>query len=166
MKLLVFSDVHRHRTRLEGILQAHQNADMIISLGDAEVKSAYLQARDIVAIKGNHPFDSGVTLEHMLTVEGKKIMLTHGHKHKVRKGIEKVFFAAKLKGATIVLYGHTHVASHHHVEGIHLINPGAVSTSRNHNPESYATITFESATVHVVWHHADTHEPIHDTTLS
>jgi len=166
VKLLVFSDVHRQRTKLEGILKAHQDADMTISLGDSELKSAFLQDNEIIAIKGNYPFDAGVTYEHIVTVKGKKLLLVHGHKHKVRKGIEKMFFDAKLKGIDIALYGHTHVAKHDEVQGIHFINPGAVSKSRDGNPESYATLTFEDNGVHVTWHDAVNHEPINKTTLT
>ncbi len=158
MKMLVFSDVHRNKKRLEAILKHHEDVEYRISLGDSELKSSFLEQEDIIAIKGNYPFDSGFTYEHVMPVEKYKILLVHGHKYKVQNGLEKLYFRALEAEVDIAFYGHTHIAALDRVDQKLLINPGSVNKSRNHVPESYMIVEFRDDGVHFVWYNAHNHE--------
>ncbi len=162
MQLLIFSDVHRNKQRLEAILEEHKAVEYKISLGDSEMKSSFLERHDIVAIKGNFPFDSGFTYEHVLPLEGLKILLVHGHKYRVQGGLEKLYFRMQEVEADIAFYGHTHVASLDRVDGKILINPGSVHKSRNHVPESYMIMEIDKE-ITFKWYNASTHEMLKES---
>ena len=119
----------------------------------------------MLAIKGNAPFDYGITDEHVFTVKDIRMLLTHGHKHKVRKGIETLFHRAKELDVDMVLFGHTHVAYHACVDNIHLMNPGSVGRSRDHLPETYLVLTITDEARRITWFNAHTHEPLKTMTL-
>ena len=157
MKLLIFSDVHRQKNKLLKILQTHADADLVISLGDTELKASFLQTHDIIAIKGNYPFDPGQTYEHTMTIKNKRLFFTHGHKYSVRSGIDQLFEKTKSLEVDFIFYGHTHVAAYMHVETVHIINPGAVGKSRSETPESYLIALLKDEYTIMSWYDAQTH---------
>ena len=65
-----------------------------------------------------------------VTLAGKKILFTHGHGFSVKLGMERLYEAAKLNAADLVLYGHTHEAKTEYIDGIHYVNPGSVCSGR------------------------------------
>lgn len=137
MKLVIFSDVHGKKTLLERIMQFNPDADNFLSLGDTELTLDYLLDLDIIGVKGNYPRDPGLGYEHFMTFNGKKFMLTHGHKYKVQKGLKKLFLKAFNDDVDVVLYGHTHIAQATCINNILLLNPGSVYRPRNHLKPSY-----------------------------
>ena len=157
MKLLIFSDVHRNKKRLEAILEEHQDAEYTISLGDTELKCKFLEDKDIVAIRGNYPFDAGFADEHVMTIEGKRFLFMHGHKYRVQRGIERLYYKVREVEADFTFYGHTHVASFDEVENAYLINPGAIHKSRSELPESYMTVVFIEKEIVLSWLDAANH---------
>jgi putative phosphoesterase len=144
-KLLVISDVHRDRQKLEDILDHYQGkVDSIISLGDSELSLKYLQRKNIIAIKGNFPLDGGEGYHKILQVEDVKIFITHGHKFGVKRGVsERLHEYAKSEQYNLVLYGHTHEASYDVIEGITYLNPGSVRQPRGIHDASYMIVSIE-----------------------
>ena len=143
MKIVVFSDAHGNQAAIEHILLSNEDADYFISLGDAEVPEKFLVDHDIVMIKGNSSRDPGFAYERDFEVEGKKIFLTHGHKYKVGKGIEKLVKNIVHGGYDLVLYGHTHVAAMDRIMKIDFINPGSCASPRNNLPPTYLIIDIQ-----------------------
>jgi len=137
MKLVIFSDVHGRKILLERILRFNPDADNVISLGDSELTLDYLSDLDIISVKGNYPRDPGLAYEHFMTLNGKKFMLTHGHKYSVQRGLKKLANKAMKDGIDVVLYGHTHIAQALYVNDTLLLNPGSVYSSRNNVYPSY-----------------------------
>lgn len=164
MKLLVFSDVHKNKARLLTILDKHNDVDLTISLGDSELKSEFLESRDIIAIKGNALFDPGFTNEHTIDIEGKRILLTHGHKYRVQNGIDKLYYKALEVQANIAFYGHTHIAAFDKVEGHLFINPGSVNNARSSTAESYMTIHIQTSEWIFNWYDAKNHALLREIT--
>lgn len=162
MKILVFSDVHRDKNTLLGILNHHQDAEYKISLGDSELKTKFLESYDIIAIKGNYPFDAGFANEHHMVLSGYSFWFVHGHKHNVRSGIERLYEQAMDKQVNVVLYGHTHVADCKVVKNIVIANPGAVNKPRMQTEASYLLLHFEEGKINMAWHHAKTHELLNE----
>ncbi len=160
MKALVVSDVHGQKKRLEGILDAHQDAELIISLGDSELKQKFLQDRDIIAIKGNYPLDKGFAYDHVMDIDGITTLLVHGHRHKVRSGLSKLYHYMVKKNASLALFGHTHQLTFEHCQGRFLINPGSVDASRGMETESYLTMQISKEAIALTWHDARLHHSI------
>lgn len=59
-------------------------------------------------------------------IAGVRFYMTHGHKHGVKSGVDRLLADARAAAAKIILYGHTHIA---HCEKIDpdmwLLNPGS-----------------------------------------
>ena len=143
MKIVVFSDAHGNQAAIEHILYLNEDADYIISLGDAEVTEKFLVDHDIVMIKGNSSRDPGFVYESDLLVEGKKLFLTHGHKYKVGKGIDRLVKRVAHGEYDLALYGHTHVAAIDQIMKIDFINPGSCASPRNSLPPTYLIINIQ-----------------------
>ncbi|MGM0436025.1 MAG: metallophosphoesterase family protein [Bacillota bacterium] len=165
MKVLVVSDVHGEKKRLEDILKTHEDADFVISLGDSELKQKFLQDKDIIAIKGNYPFDKGFAYEHIMTVDGISTLLVHGHRHKVRTGLSKLYHDMVSKNTTLALFGHTHQMTFEHCHGRFLLNPGSVAQSRGMETESYLTMNITNEAIFLTWHDARLHHSIGDAKI-
>jgi putative phosphoesterase len=150
-KLLVISDVHRDRHKLEQILDHYQGkVDHVISLGDSELSLKYLQSKNIIAIKGNYPLDGGEGYHKILEYEQVKIFITHGHKFGVKWGVsEQLHTFAKNEQIDLVMYGHTHNINDHIYEGIRYINPGSVRQSRGMHDASYAIVSIDKKDIQV-----------------
>jgi len=150
-KILVISDVHRDRRRLENILNRYkEQVDFIFSLGDSELSTDYLTKKNIDAVKGNYPFDGGQGYHKIRVIEEVKIFLTHGHKFGVKWGsLSRLHEYASSEDFDLVMYGHTHEASLEKEEGILYLNPGSIKQPRGMHPASFAIVTIEGKKIGV-----------------
>lgn len=131
MRLVVTSDSHRSNRDFFKIIERHKNnADLFINLGDSEGEiedmKAYYPALRLENVVGNCDWNNTYPVYKMLKCEGKKVLITHGHRFGVKHGYEKIQTFAKQEGADIVLFGHTHLPYTERVDGIYYMNPGAV----------------------------------------
>lgn len=132
MKIAVVSDTHRHYGKIEKVCHiiAQENPDRILHLGDlaedADVMEALLD-RTVLRVAGNCDGGSGEPLELLLQLEGQTIFATHGHLYRVKLTTEGLLQAARDKGASIALYGHTHLAREESRLGVTLVNPGSAA---------------------------------------
>lgn len=156
MKLVVFSDAHGDRKVIQRIVKFNMDADYYISLGDSELPHKFLLELDVLAIKGNYPLDAGFVFEKILDVEGKKVLLTHGHKLNLSSGLIPMITYGTQQNVDIILYGHTHVARADRVQDLLMINPGSVSRPRSDNPPSYLILTITRDNVEYVFKEAYT----------
>lgn len=161
-KLLILSDVHRDRHGLERIIERYKGkVDDIISLGDSECSTDYLQRKHIIAIKGNYPFDGGEGYHKILRYEDVKIFITHGHKFGVKWGSHsKLHDYAKTEQFDLVMYGHTHEATMFVEEGIKYLNPGSTNQPRGRNGASYAVVTIDGDKISAAFFDAKTYQEI------
>lgn len=74
---------------------------------------------------------------------GTNIMITHGHIFGVHYGTAGLENHAKDTDASLILYGHTHVADITENNGFTLINPGSCTNPRQGLPPSFALIKLE-----------------------
>ena len=139
MRIVVTSDVHRRKNILYDIIDRHiDNADLFVNCGDCEfdiedIHFIYPNIR-IEYVCGNCDWGSPLPLWKAIKFAGKKIIICHGHTFGVKHGNEMLLDAAKREQADICLFGHTHTPIVEKVDGIYLINPGAVCNS------SYAVV--------------------------
>ena len=144
MKLLVFSDSHRF---LSGMVQAieEEKPDQVIHLGDlmgdAEELSWRFQTLPICMVPGNCDGWTTAPAIKRITLQGRDILLSHGHLWGVKGGYDKAIGEARKSGVDILLFGHTHRACCQQLEdGLWVMNPGASRTS-------YGTILLEGDSI-------------------
>ena len=76
-----------------------------------------------------------------ITLQGRDILLSHGHLWGVKGGYDKAIGEARKSGVDILLFGHTHRAYCQQLEdGLWVMNPGASRTS-------YGTILLEGDSI-------------------
>lgn len=138
MRIIVFSDSHNNFYALKTIMRIHKNADYYFHLGDGErdfleLSAAYPDKR-LLHVCGNCDWASTGEDQRFLMLEGRRILLTHGHKHYVKSGPERLIAYARSLGADIVMHGHTHIAHTVYEDGLYLMNPGSVTSPRGGKP--------------------------------
>lgn len=130
MRILVFSDSHGSTHRMRDAVMMHDDADMIIHLGDGERDMAALEdviaGRRVVQVCGNCDFYSQLPVNEIITAAGTKIFCSHGHTELVKHGTGAFINKAKSLGARIALYGHTHQSVTDYVDGLYIMNPGSI----------------------------------------
>ena len=57
---------------------------------------------------------------------------------------------AKSLDCQFAFYGHTHMAKHENIAGVHVINPGSISQSRSNIEETYAELVIDEQSKEVV----------------
>ncbi len=130
MRILVTSDTHGDFFSLKQAVEQQKSADIIIHCGDSkdevdEIRMMYPQ-KAIYAVKGNCDFGSTLNPVETITVEGKKIFITHGHLYNAKFTLYNLCCAARESGADIVVFGHTHNAIAEYDDGLYILNPGSL----------------------------------------
>lgn len=127
--LVIISDTHNMGmgNMPSRVLNAMDEADYILHLGDGEsdilaLKRSY--GGKVIAVRGNN--DASGEKERVVTIEGVKMLLTHGDLYNVRTRLEKLLARAKEEGVDYVLFGHTHRALVTEEGGVTFINPGSL----------------------------------------
>lgn len=156
MKVVVFSDAHGCKIIIERIISFNPDANYFISLGDSELPLDFLMDLDIIAIKGNYPWDAGFGYESVLEIEGKKLFLTHGHKYGVHKSLMKLLNHTLSNEYDIALYGHTHVARVDKVNDLLMMNPGSIKSPRSKMVPSYLILNITKDSIDYVFKEAKT----------
>lgn len=160
MKLVVFSDAHGYREIVDRVLEFNPDADYVICLGDSEMDQEYFLSRDIIHVKGNYPRDPGFVYEHVLKVGPLSIFITHGHKYKVHRSLDKLIKHAVTQSYDITFYGHTHIVDILRLGTSTFINPGSLSNPRSVYPVSYCVVDVEDKDYTVTFKNAMTNETI------
>ena len=144
MKILVFSDTHGVSELMEEAISCHVKnggVDLLVHLGDGTRDFEAVAARypniPTVSVAGNHEefsasfLDRGdLDFERKFTFGGITFLAVHGHKLRVKSGIQFAVDYAIGKGADVLLYGHTHDRADVTLDGsesgsVRIINPGA-----------------------------------------
>ncbi|MBO5883457.1 MAG: metallophosphoesterase family protein [Clostridia bacterium] len=152
MKLIVISDTHGRPSRILEVIGRHPSYDALIFLGDGlrdidyvsdEIHGLYAVIGNCDVLSSNLSLKNSVREELFLKFCEYNIMITHGHKYGVKRGIEAAAEAAILKGADLLLYGHTHTPTEKYIpEGetvgnvilskpLRIFNPGSLGEMRD-----------------------------------
>lgn len=128
--ITVISDSHGNRRALDALCGVFEESDYILHLGDTSGDGGYIRAKfpeKTYLVNGNcDPVKLGEN-ELVLEIEGVKIFATHGHLYSAKQTLLKLAARAKELGCAAVLYGHTHKADEREIDGVALINPGAMT---------------------------------------
>ena len=160
VNVIVFSDSHGGKNKINEVLERQISPpDAIIFLGDGLRDIDRLEAGNIpvYSVCGNCDghFDlllADVADERIVTVGGKRIFMTHGHKYHVKSVLSALLLRAKELNADVVLFGHTHVPfemtlSQDNEYGMELykpmyvMNPGSIGSY----PYSFGNIEIDRA---------------------
>lgn len=63
--------------------------------------------------------------QRVLLVEGRRILMCHGHRYRVKSDYGPAVWAAQEANADILLFGHTHIPYCEQVDGLWVLNPGS-----------------------------------------
>ena len=134
MKILVFSDSHRSLSGMYAAIDLHQ-PHQVIHLGDmmydAQEVAEHYPKLPFCLVPGNcDGWGGGVPVKKNITLEGTSILLSHGHCWGVKSGYELAINDARVVGADILLFGHTHIPLCQQLEdGLWMMNPGPARSS-------------------------------------
>ena len=156
-ELLILSDSHGKSSAIERLLQ-RTRPDLILFCGDGLRDLAYLPLPcPFYAVRGNCDMFSAAGLENTpeeltVTIDGLKLLVTHGHRYGVKGGLGALISRAVRLEVDAVVFGHTHeplemtlLPDIDHGFGIslkkplHLFNPGSLG----YFPHSFGTLTIK-----------------------
>ena len=134
MKWLIISDTHGYYEELCIILDREKAVKDVIFLGDGlwDIQRAKLDFPDknFICVKGNCDLTDKVPGMDIITLDGYKVLITHGDGFDVKSSKLAIRRAAINMNVDIVLYGHTHRQYYEYMEGLYLFCPGSVKPER------------------------------------
>ena len=130
MKLLILSDSHGDVGSMIDITE-RERPNEIFHLGDcvrdAESLSFACPEIPVIMVPGNCDGWTGMQDRLLLERKGVRILLSHGHRWHVKSGAGAALAEARMCGADVLLYGHTHQAvCRTEEDGLWRMNPGTV----------------------------------------
>lgn len=143
MKILVVSDSHGN---VENLCRAvdREHPDMVFHLGDGWRDAEHLRRRypnlPLEQVAGNCDLHRGGNTRIILSLEGRRLLLCHGHTFRVKSGLHFLLREALEQGADTALFGHTHTPFTELREGVLLFNPGSIG---NAHQQTYGTLLVE-----------------------
>ena len=146
MKILVISDIHGLISYAERMIEK-EKPDEVIFCGDGwrdiNESAKFFKGVRFFLVQGNCDFYGEP--EQFITLGGKNIFITHGHRYNVKMERELAYItlrahAASL-GADLVLFGHTHLPDTVYRGEMVLLNPGAVANGK------YAVVLIEGGQI-------------------
>ena len=140
MKILVISDTHGDKKRMEHVIASNGDVDLIIHCGDSELEATYFDNKGIQIVRGNCDFDEHYPEERILELNKERFLVVHGHKHNVKNTLMPLFYRAKEAEATVVCFGHSHLLGAELQDGILFVNPGSLTNPRGRKEKSYALL--------------------------
>ena len=165
MTLLVLSDSHGRpdhveeairRVRPDGILFAGDGLRDLARIGEFPcplwVVSGNCDWSRVLIVNGR---SVETDEEELITVEGIRILLIHGHKYGVKGGLLPATYRAMEREADLLVFGHTHTPVEFHLlphderslvpvqKPLTLFNPGSIGDSE----ASFGTITIRDRQV-------------------
>ncbi|MCD8077313.1 MAG: metallophosphoesterase [Lachnospiraceae bacterium] len=148
MKILVVSDTHGQLHHFQTVLKRVAPVDRILHLGDVEGDEEILRGTvgcPILFVAGNCDRLSREPWERVVELSGHRILMTHGHRYGVQRGLARLNASAEEAQADVVLYGHTHIPDLSYVGERAFLNPGSLSRPRQegHRP-SFAILEIDA----------------------
>ena len=133
MKILVVSDSHGAVENLRRAVE-RERPELALHLGDGWHDAEALRRRypelPLEQVPGNCDFRNAGTAVRVLELEGKRVMLCHGHTLGVKSGLGILLREAQERGADVALFGHTHKPFVELRGGVLLFNPGSIGDYR------------------------------------
>ena len=147
MTIPIISDSHGYGRRVltvtEKLGHIGEYPRELIFLGDGldDIYGCDTDGAPLYCVEGNcDSFGFGFACdsapdELLLTLRGKRIFMTHGHRYGVKGGLDSIIYAAAQQDADILLFGHTHGAYEAYLtpdiipclnKPLYVLNPGSI----------------------------------------
>lgn len=148
--ITAFSDSH-NMPLPSRLLDVANESKFVFFLGDGLSSLGDLLChKGFYGVKGNcdpYAFDD----EQILEIDGVKILLAHGDKYHVKRGLLELDLRARELGCQLVFYGHTHFAQIDESNGITFVCPGSIYSPLSGAPSyAYAVVHNGNFTVKIV----------------
>ncbi|AIC95207.1 metallophosphoesterase family protein [Shouchella lehensis] len=141
MKILVLSDTHGWKEELVSFLNPlRSQVDLILHAGDSELAEDTNALMDVKTVAGNCDVFASFPSEEILDLGKHRIQLTHGHYEGVKSSLSELVRKAQDNGASIAIYGHTHIPKVQRVDNVITINPGSLRLPKGPFEGSYCMI--------------------------
>ena len=128
--ILLISDTHGKTGNLEKILPA-VSFDAVLHMGDIGRQEDEIQKlvspKPVDIVRGNCDLFSDAPDKLVTSFEKVTVFATHGHIYGGNYGLDRLIYAASEAGASVAIYGHTHVPLVTYENGILIVNPGSLS---------------------------------------
>lgn len=151
-RILVISDSHHSEKNLIKVFSQLESVDMILHLGDnfkdCEVIRSISNV-ELYGVLGNCDINVKGLNDQIVTVEDKKIFMTHGHNYNVKYSLDRLYYKALEIEADIVLFGHTHQMLNVIENNIVFFNPGSITSPRGSKYKTYGIIEIDEGKVEV-----------------
>jgi putative phosphoesterase len=153
MKILLFSDSHGYTHNMIKVINNCKDIDTIIHLGDfikdAIKLSELYKHIPCEFVPGNNDWTKDYPGEKVLNLDGKKILITHGHLYNVKYDYEKIILRGKALRADAVFFGHTHKVEELYSEGMLVLNPGSISIPSQSEQPTYCLVEIKEGKISV-----------------
>lgn len=153
MRALVLSDTHGLTHELREVAD-WTSFSAIFHCGDFCCDRAELPFAPTWIVRGNCDAARDVPEEQVVAWGGVRVLLTHGHRYRVKETLLPLKYRALEVGANLVLFGHSHVPLATMEDGVLLVNPGSLAAPRKFPRPTYAVLEAEGTTVRVTFYDA------------
>lgn len=138
MRVIVLSDSHGEENNLRWMLEQCWKmigpVDAYIHCGDGvrefQRLEGFIRARDehalFVGVKGNCDYFEQASEIEEITLDGVKLLITHGHRFQVKSTYAALDMEARQRGCRAALFGHTHRPCVEQRSTL-LVNPGSAA---------------------------------------
>lgn len=145
MKLyVIISDTHGDIYTAKKVIARYPQIDGLIHLGDyykdAHIIKSHYPELNVIMVPGNCDFVFDTPTDSVFEVEGKRILITHGHLYNVKSGLENLERKAVNDDIDLVLFGHTHCPLHECRSNISFVNPGSIGYPKGFSSPTYALL--------------------------
>ena len=129
---MIFSDTHGDINRCLDIIEKADSVSAIFHAGDytgdAEDLESIYPNIPIYYVKGNNDYFSKAPSHMLVTIDGVKIFITHGHEQNVKYEYEFMTLrkAAEKYDPDLIIFGHTHIPYTDYKGKATLLNPGSI----------------------------------------
>ncbi|NLG85292.1 MAG: metallophosphoesterase [Firmicutes bacterium] len=147
MRIGVVSDIHGSYEHLLRAVEAMEPIELLLHAGDGWADLVRWRrehpAVPVEMVVGNcdfPPVNAGYSVELVLNLANKKVLLTHGHLFGAKTDLHRLARRGREIGADLVVFGHTHRPVVLRWGEILLFNPGALSAARCYGRPSYGLL--------------------------
>lgn len=151
---IVISDTHGNRRILEKLYPLFEENNYIIHLGDGnrDMADIYRAFPDKTFVcQGNCDFAATYSRdEWVLQIEDSKVLCCHGHRYRVKSGLDEYKKEARSRECNVALYGHTHCAQIEETDGLTVLNPGNFTFYESQPSYGYLVVNGDKVTATIV----------------
>lgn len=153
MRALVLSDTHGLTRELREVVD-RTSFSAIFHCGDFCCDRTELPFVPTGIVRGNCDAVRDVPEEQVIAWGGFRVLLTHGHRYRVKETLLPLKYRALEVRANLVLFGHSHVPMATMEDGVLLVNPGSLAAPRRFPRSTYVVLEAQGTSVRVTFYDA------------